>query len=103
MGRPKGSKNKAKEPKIKATGGSEGRNKYLITYMVHDLQAPYEVTVNNIFQMQTLSIVKVCKWLLTWVVRLTILVPLLFLKQIFEWAEYQFDNIEEWLELWNNP
>jgi hypothetical protein len=53
--------------------------------------------------MQTLLIVKVCKWLLTWVVRLTILVPLLFLKQIFEWAEYQFDIIEEWLELWNNP
>jgi hypothetical protein len=48
MGRPKGSKNKAKEPKIKATGGSEGRLKYLVTYTVHDLQALYEVTVNGV-------------------------------------------------------
>lgn len=48
MGRPKGSKNKAKEPTIKATGGSVDRYKYLITYMVQGLQAPYEVTVSGI-------------------------------------------------------
>ena len=48
MGRPKGSKNKPKEPKIKATGGSEGRGKYTITYTVHDLETPYEVTVNGV-------------------------------------------------------
>ena len=48
MGRPKGSKNKPKEPRIKATGGSEGRGKYTITYTVHDLETPYEVTVNGV-------------------------------------------------------
>lgn len=48
MGRPKGSKNKAKEPKTRATGGSIERNKYLITYTVHDLQTPYEVTVSGV-------------------------------------------------------
>lgn len=71
--------------------------------MVSILQQPQNCFLDNIFQMLTLSIVKVCKWLLTWVVRLTILFPLLLLKQVFEWAEYQYDNIEMWLEDWNNP
>lgn len=48
MGRPKGSKNKPKEPKIKAPRGSTERNKYLITYTVQDLQTPYEVTVSGV-------------------------------------------------------
>jgi hypothetical protein len=48
MGRPKGSKNKPREPKIRATGGSEGRGKYTITYTVHDLETPYEVMVSGI-------------------------------------------------------
>lgn len=71
--------------------------------MVSIQQLMQSCFLDNIFQMLTLSIVKVCKWLLTWVVRLTILFPLLLLKQVFEWAEYQYDNIEMWLEDWNNP
>ena len=43
------------------------------------------------------------KWLAAWVIRLTILLPLLLLQHIWEWAGYQYDNLEEWLEDWNNP
>jgi hypothetical protein len=53
--------------------------------------------------MLILSIVKVCKWVLTWVVRLTMLLPLLLLRPFWEWADYQYDNLEDWLWELNNP
>lgn len=38
------------------------------------------------------------RWVFVWIVRLTILLPLLVLRQVSETAELWYDRIEEWTE-----
>lgn len=42
------------------------------------------------------------KFIITWAVRLVILVPLLLTKRFSERIEMYYDDIEYWLEDWNS-